>query len=141
LVPIARFAARLPGRASGLALAVRPAGRQVSGVKGGRLRPSPCDATEGSLTTRPNLRLARPGQLPAPATGQDSLQVLDEATDQLMRLTHRPVTLLDSWDRWPAGMRLVRNQLGALLVADGLGLRRNGVALVVHPRTADVPGG
>jgi len=36
--------------------------------------------------TRPPLRLARPGQLPAPATGQDSLQVLDEAIDQLARL-------------------------------------------------------
>ena len=36
--------------------------------------------------TRPRLRLARPGQLPAPATGQDSLQVLDEAIDQLARL-------------------------------------------------------
>jgi hypothetical protein len=36
--------------------------------------------------TRPPLRLARPGQLPAPATGHDSLQVLDEATGQLARL-------------------------------------------------------
>ena len=36
--------------------------------------------------TRPPHRLARPGQLPAPATGQDSLQVLDEAIDQLARL-------------------------------------------------------
>jgi hypothetical protein len=35
--------------------------------------------------TRPPLRLARPGQLPAPATGHDSLQVLDEATGQLAR--------------------------------------------------------
>jgi hypothetical protein len=31
-------------------------------------------------------RLTRPGELPAPATGHDSLQVLDEATDQLARL-------------------------------------------------------
>ncbi len=36
--------------------------------------------------TRPPLRLARPGQLPAPATGQDSLHVLDEAIDQLAAL-------------------------------------------------------
>ena len=36
--------------------------------------------------TRPPLRLARPGQLPAPATGQDSLHVLDDAIDQLARL-------------------------------------------------------
>ena len=35
---------------------------------------------------RPPLRLARPGQLSAPATGDDSLQVLTEATDQLARL-------------------------------------------------------
>jgi hypothetical protein len=34
---------------------------------------------------RPPLRLARPGQLPAPATGHDSLQVLTEATDSLAR--------------------------------------------------------
>jgi hypothetical protein len=35
---------------------------------------------------RPPLRLTRPGQLPAPATGQDSLQAPDEAIDQLARL-------------------------------------------------------
>jgi hypothetical protein len=35
---------------------------------------------------RPPLRLARPGQLPAPVTGQDSLHVLTEAIDQLARL-------------------------------------------------------
>jgi hypothetical protein len=34
----------------------------------------------------PPLRLARPGQLPAPATGPDSLHVLDEAIDQIARL-------------------------------------------------------
>ena len=34
----------------------------------------------------PPLRLARPGQLPAPATGDDSLAVLNEAVDQLARL-------------------------------------------------------
>ena len=32
---------------------------------------------------RPPLRLARPGQLPAPATGEDSLAVLSEAIDAL----------------------------------------------------------
>ena len=36
--------------------------------------------------TRPPLRLTRPGQLPAPATGDDSLQVLTEAIDHLARL-------------------------------------------------------
>jgi hypothetical protein len=36
--------------------------------------------------TRPPLRLARPGQLPAPTTGNDSLQVLNDAVDQLARL-------------------------------------------------------
>jgi len=45
--------------------------------------------------TRPPLRLARPGQLHAPATGQDSLQVLDEAIDQLARL-RTPYWLGDS---------------------------------------------
>jgi hypothetical protein len=35
---------------------------------------------------RPPLRLARPGQLPAPATGADSLQVLTGAIDDLARL-------------------------------------------------------
>jgi hypothetical protein len=35
---------------------------------------------------RPHLRLARPGQQPAPATGADSLQVLTEAIDALARL-------------------------------------------------------
>jgi hypothetical protein len=38
------------------------------------------------MTRRPPLRLARPGQLPAPVTDPDSLQVLNEATDQLARL-------------------------------------------------------
>ena len=36
--------------------------------------------------TRPALRLAHPGQLPAPTTGADSLQVLTEAIDALARL-------------------------------------------------------
>jgi hypothetical protein len=35
---------------------------------------------------RPPLRLARPGQLPAPATGDDSLHVITEAADSLARL-------------------------------------------------------
>ncbi len=43
---------------------------------------------------RPPLRLARPGQLPAPATGHD-IQVLDEAIDQLARL-RTPYWLGDS---------------------------------------------
>ena len=34
---------------------------------------------------RPPLHLTRPGQLPAPATGDDSLQVLSEAIDSLAR--------------------------------------------------------
>ena len=35
---------------------------------------------------RPALRLARPGQLPAPVTGVDSLAVLTKAIDALARL-------------------------------------------------------
>ena len=35
---------------------------------------------------RPPLQLARPGQSPAPATGDDSLAVLTEAIDRLARL-------------------------------------------------------
>ena len=35
--------------------------------------------------TRPPLRLARPGQLPAPASGDVSLHVLNEAFDVLAR--------------------------------------------------------
>ena len=35
---------------------------------------------------RPPLRLTRPGQLPAPATGEDSLQVISQAIDALARL-------------------------------------------------------
>ncbi len=35
---------------------------------------------------RPPLRLARPGQLPAPTTGDDTLAVLNNAVDQLARL-------------------------------------------------------
>lgn len=36
--------------------------------------------------TRPPLRLARPGQLPAPRTSDDSLAVLSQAIDGLARL-------------------------------------------------------
>jgi hypothetical protein len=36
--------------------------------------------------TRPHLRLARPGQLPAPSTGDDSLHILNQAIDDLARL-------------------------------------------------------
>ena len=35
---------------------------------------------------RPPLRLARPGQLPAPATSDDSLQVLSDAIDSLAQI-------------------------------------------------------
>jgi len=45
--------------------------------------------------TRPNLRPAGPGQLPAPAAGPDSLQVLNQAIDQLARL-RTPYWLGDS---------------------------------------------
>jgi hypothetical protein len=47
------------------------------------------------MTRRPPLRLARPGQLPAPTADQDSLHVLDEAADQLARL-RTPYWLGDS---------------------------------------------
>jgi hypothetical protein len=63
--------------------------------------------------TRPPLRLARPGQLPAPATGQDSLQVLDEAIDQLARL-RTPYWLGDSAVRLHALASLIA-QAGQLL--------------------------
>ena len=35
---------------------------------------------------RPHLHLTRPGQLPAPRTGDDSLQVLSQAIEHLARL-------------------------------------------------------
>jgi hypothetical protein len=56
--------------------------------------------------TRPNLRLTRPGQLPAPVTGPDSLQVLDEAIDQLARL-RTPYWLGDSGVRLHALASLI----------------------------------
>ena len=43
----------------------------------------------------PALRLTRPGQLPAPATGKDSLQILNQAIDDLARL-RTPYWLGDS---------------------------------------------
>ena len=43
----------------------------------------------------PPLRLTRPGQLPAPATGDDSLHVLTEAIEHLARL-RTPYWLGDS---------------------------------------------
>ncbi len=45
--------------------------------------------------TRPPLRLARPGQLPAPVPGDDSLQILNEAIDRLAAL-RTPYWLGDS---------------------------------------------
>jgi hypothetical protein len=44
---------------------------------------------------RPPLRLTRPGQLPAPSAGDDSLQVLTDAIDQLAQL-RTPYWLGDS---------------------------------------------
>jgi hypothetical protein len=44
---------------------------------------------------RPPLHLTHPGQLPAPATGPDSLQVLTDAIEQLARL-RTPYWLGDS---------------------------------------------
>jgi hypothetical protein len=43
----------------------------------------------------PALRLTRPGQLPTPATGEDSLQILNQAIDDLARL-RTPYWLGDS---------------------------------------------
>ena len=58
------------------------------------------------MTHRPRLRLARPGQLPAPATGQDSLHVLDQAIDQLAAL-RTPYWLGDSGVRLHALASLI----------------------------------
>jgi hypothetical protein len=44
---------------------------------------------------RPTLRLTHPGQLPAPATGDDTLHVLTEAIEHLARL-RTPYWLGDS---------------------------------------------
>jgi hypothetical protein len=56
--------------------------------------------------TRPPLRLARPGQLPAPAIGQDSLQILNEAIDRLAAL-RTPYWLGDSTVRLHALASLI----------------------------------
>jgi Phage integrase family len=49
----------------------------------------------GRLMNHPALRLTRPGQLPAPQIGDDSLQVLNQAIDDLARL-RTPYWLGDS---------------------------------------------
>ena len=56
--------------------------------------------------TRPPLRLARPGQLPAPATGDDSLQILNEAIDRLAAL-RTPY--------WPGGSSVRLHALASLI--------------------------
>jgi hypothetical protein len=58
------------------------------------------------MTRRPPLRLARPGQLPAPTANDDSRQVLDEAIDQLSRL-RTPYWLGDSGVRLHALASLI----------------------------------
>ena len=58
------------------------------------------------MTRRPPLRLARPGQLPAPLADDDSLQVLDQAIDQLARL-RTPYWLGDSGVRLHALASLI----------------------------------
>ena len=55
---------------------------------------------------RPPLRPARPGQLPAPATGADSLGVLNQAIDDLARL-RTPYWLGDSAIRLHAPASLI----------------------------------
>jgi site-specific recombinase XerD len=65
------------------------------GPKMARLRREHHRMLGNGWCTRPPLRLTRPGQLPAPAAGPDSLQVLDEAVDQLARL-RTPYWLGDS---------------------------------------------
>ena len=56
--------------------------------------------------TRPPLRLTRPGRLPAPVTGDDSLQVLTDAIDQLAQL-RTPYWLGDSAARLHALASLI----------------------------------
>jgi hypothetical protein len=58
------------------------------------------------MTRRPPLRLARPGQLPAPAAGPDSRHVLTDAIDQLARL-RTPYWLGDSGVRLHALASLI----------------------------------
>ena len=69
--------------------------------------------------TRPTLRLTRPGQLPAPRTGDDSLQVLTEAIDSLAR-SRTPYWLGDSGVRLHALASLIAQaeQLLPQAVAD-----------------------
>jgi hypothetical protein len=55
---------------------------------------------------RPPLHLTHPGQLPAPATGPDSLHILDEAIDQLAAL-RTPYWLGDSGVRLHALASLI----------------------------------
>jgi hypothetical protein len=55
---------------------------------------------------RPPLRLTRPGQLPAPATGHDSIDVISEAIDNLARL-RTPYWLGDSATRLHALTSLI----------------------------------
>ena len=55
---------------------------------------------------RPPLRLTHPGQLPAPATGEDSLHVLTEAIEHLARL-RTPYWLGDSAVRLHAPTSLI----------------------------------
>ena len=55
---------------------------------------------------RPPLRLTHPGQLPAPATGDDSLHVLAEAIEHLARL-RTPYWLGDSAVRFHALASLI----------------------------------
>jgi hypothetical protein len=54
--------------------------------------------------SRPALRLARPGQLPAPAAGDDSRTVLTEAVDALARLrtAYRLGDSAPACTLWPA---------------------------------------
>ena len=84
--------------------------------------------------TRPPLRLTRPGQLPAPATGHDSLQVLDEAIDQLARL-RTPYWLGDSAVRLHALASLIA-QAEQLLPAGRPRRPRPGTHLGPDRRTA-----
>ena len=55
---------------------------------------------------RPPLRLTRPGQLPAPSTGDDSHQILSEAADSLAR-ARTPYWLGDSGVRLHALASLI----------------------------------
>jgi hypothetical protein len=71
------------------------------------------------MNRHPPLHLARPGQLPAPATGDDSLQALTEAIDSLAR-QRTPYWLGDSGIRLHALASLITaaEQLLPRAVAD-----------------------